>query len=100
MPVVAHTYQDLAGHRLLLLLASDPFLQAHGARHQPQAAGADTTLVAEVDGVALSCAEHPAPSLLVGGDQALVLAAAQLLGLRGGGEVGTSMAPRAVTALR
>jgi hypothetical protein len=44
--------------------------------------GQDTTLVAEVDGVALFCADHPVPSRLVGADQALVLAAAQLLGLR------------------
>jgi hypothetical protein len=49
---------------------------------RPLEPGQDTTLVAEVDGVALFCADHPVPSRLVGADQALVLAAAQLLGLR------------------
>jgi hypothetical protein len=37
--------------------------------------------VAEVDGVVLFCADQPAPSLLLGHDQAEVLVAAALLGL-------------------
>jgi anti-sigma factor RsiW len=78
LPVVAHTWQDAAGQRLVLLVASRPFPEAAGARHPPSGA----TWTAQVHGVVLFCADHPAPSLLLGADQAEVLAAAQRLGLR------------------
>jgi hypothetical protein len=77
LPVVAHTYQDVAGHRLVLLVAGQPFPQAVGARH----ASSGATWTAQVNGAVLYCADHPAPSLVVGADQAEVLAAAQRLGL-------------------
>jgi hypothetical protein len=78
LPVVAHTYQDVAGHRLVLLVAGQPFPQAAGARHTSSGA----TWTAQVDGAVLYCADQPAPSLLLGADRAEVLAAAQRLGLR------------------
>jgi Putative zinc-finger len=78
LPVVAHTYQDSAGRLVLLLQARRSFPQAHGASHQPT----DAVWTATLDGVALFCADHPAPSLLLGDDPAEVLAAAQRLGLR------------------
>ncbi len=78
LPVVAHTYQDPAGRSVLLLVAGRSFPQAHGASHLPT----DTVWTAKVDGLALYCADHPAPSLLLGDDRAEVLAAAQRLGLR------------------
>src|SRR6266567_1539934 len=59
LPVVAHTYQDVARH-----------------------ASSGATWTARVDGAVLYCADHPAPSLVVGADQAEVLVAAQQLGLR------------------
>jgi len=77
LPVVAHAYQDAAGHRLVLLVAGHTFPQATDARHS--ASGA--TWTARVNGVVLYCADHPAPSLVLGADQAEVLAAAQRLGL-------------------
>jgi anti-sigma factor RsiW len=77
LPVVAHTYQDPAGRSVVLLQAVRSFPQAHGASHQPPG----TTWTAEVQGLALFCADHPAPSLLLGDDQSLVLAAARRLGL-------------------
>jgi hypothetical protein len=77
LPVVAHHYRDAAGRRLTLLLAERSFPEAVGARHPPGA----TIWVAEVDGVAVLCADRPSPSLLVGPDQAQVLLAASLLGL-------------------
>jgi hypothetical protein len=77
LPVVAHAYQDTAGHRLVLLLAGHAFPQAVGARH----ASSGATWTAQISGVVLFCADHPAPSLLLGADQAEVLAAAQQLGL-------------------
>src|SRR6266540_633881 len=77
LPVVAHTYQDPAGRSVVLLQAVRSFPQAHGASHQPPG----TTWTAEVQGLALFCADRPAPSLLLGDDQSLVLAAAQRLGL-------------------
>ena len=61
----------------MLLQAVRSFPQAHGASHQPPG----TTWTAEVQGLALFCADRPAPSLLLGDDQSLVLAAAQRLGL-------------------
>jgi hypothetical protein len=77
LPVVAHTWQDAAGHRMVLLVASRPFPQAAGAHHAPSGA----TWTAQVHGVVLFCADQPAPSLLLGADRAEVLAAAQRLGL-------------------
>ena len=77
LPVVAHAYQDAAGHRLVLLVASRTFPQAAGARHG--SSGASWT--AQVNGVVLYCADHPAPSLVLGADRAQVVAAAQRLGL-------------------
>jgi hypothetical protein len=77
LPVVAHAYQDAAGHRLVLLVAGHTFPQALGARH----AASGATWTARVDGVVLYCADHPAPSLVVGADRAQVLVAAQRLGL-------------------
>jgi hypothetical protein len=77
LPVVAHTYQDGAGHRVVLLRADRSFPTAVGAHHP---AGSDTWVI-EVDGVVLFCADRPAPSLVVGEDRALVLLAADRLGL-------------------
>jgi Putative zinc-finger len=79
--VVAHTYQDAAGHRVVLLVSDRVFPEAAGARPRP-AGGA---WMAEVDGVVLYCAEHPAPSLVVGQDRAEVLLAADRLRLDGAG---------------
>jgi hypothetical protein len=78
LPVVAHTYQDAAGRRVVLLVADRPFPMAAGAR---PAAG--DTWIAESGRVVLFCADRPAPSLLVGPDRARVLAAADGLGLTG-----------------
>jgi hypothetical protein len=77
LPVVAHAYQDAAGHRVVLLVAGHSFPQAVGARH----ASSGATWTAQVNGLMLFCADHPAPSLLLGADRAQVLAAAQRLGL-------------------
>ena len=77
LPVVAHDYRDAAGHQLTLLLADRSFPEAVGARHPPGTA----IWVAEVDGVAVLCADRPSPSLLVGPDRAQVLLAAAQLGL-------------------
>lgn len=77
LPVVAHTYQDGAGHRVVLLQADRSFPTAVGAHHP---AGSDTW-VTEVDGVVLFCADQPAPALVVGQDRAQVLLAAERLGL-------------------
>jgi hypothetical protein len=77
LPVVAHAYQDAAGHRLVLLVAGRTFPQAVGARHS----SSNATWTAQVNGVVLYCADHPAPSLVLGADRAEVLAAAQRLGL-------------------
>jgi hypothetical protein len=77
LPVLAHTYQDAAGHRVVLLQGDRLFPEAAGARPMPDGA----TWIAEVDGVVLFCADRPAPSLVVGQDRAEVLLAAQRLGL-------------------
>ena len=58
LPVLAHTYQDPAGHRVVLLQADRSFPTAVGAHHP---AGSDTW-ISEVDGVVLFCADRPAPS--------------------------------------
>jgi hypothetical protein len=76
-PVLAHTYQDAAGHRVVLLQADRRFPEAAGARLMP----GGVTWIAEVDGVVVFCADRPAPSLVVGQDRAEVLLAAQRLGL-------------------
>jgi hypothetical protein len=81
MPVVAHTYQDAAGHRVVLLQADRSFPTAVGAHHP---AGSDAW-VTEVDGVVLFCADRPTPSLVVGQDRVQVLLAAARLGLDTGG---------------
>ena len=77
IPVVAHSYEDTAGHRVVLLRTERLFPEAAGARPMPGGA----TWIAEVDGVVLFCAERPAPSLVVGQDRAEVLLAARRLGL-------------------
>jgi hypothetical protein len=77
LPVVAHDYRDAAGHQVTLLLADRSFPEAVGATHPPGAA----IWVAEVDGVAVLCADRPSPSLLVGRGRAEVLLAASRLGL-------------------
>jgi hypothetical protein len=77
IPVVAHSYQDAAGHRVVLLRTDRLFPEAVGARHTQDGA----TWIAEVDGVVLVCAERPAPSLVVGQDRAEVLLAVRRLGL-------------------
>jgi hypothetical protein len=77
LPVLAHSYQDAAGHRVVLLRAERRFPEAAGARLM----AGDATWIAEVDGVVLFCADRPAPSLVVGQDRAEVLLAAQRLGL-------------------
>jgi hypothetical protein len=74
--VVAHTYQDPAGDRVVLLQADRSFPTAVGAHHP----GSDTR-ISEVEGVVLFCADRPAPSLVVGLDRAKVLVAAAGLGL-------------------
>src|ERR671910_740635 len=77
LPVLAHSYQDAAGRRVVLLRAERVFPEAAGARLMPGGA----TWIAEVDGVVLFCADQPAPSLVMGQDRAEVLLAAQRLGL-------------------
>jgi hypothetical protein len=77
LPVLAHSYQDAAGHRVVLLRADRVFPEAAGARVMP----GGVTWIAEVDGVVVFCADRPAPSLVVGQDRAEVLLAAQRLGL-------------------
>jgi hypothetical protein len=77
LQVVAFLYQDAAGDRVLLLRGARPFPQAAGARH----ASGGATWLARVNGVAVFCADQPAPSLLVGADQAKVQLAAERLGL-------------------
>jgi hypothetical protein len=62
---------------LLGVVAALTFPQAVGARHSSSGA----TWTAQVNGVVLYCADHPAPSLVLGADRAEVLAAAQRLGL-------------------
>jgi hypothetical protein len=76
--VVAHTYQDPAGDRVVLLQADRSFPTAVGAHH-PAGSG---TWMSEVEGVVLFCDDRPAPSLVVGRDRAKVLVAAARLGLR------------------
>jgi hypothetical protein len=78
LPVVAHTYQDAFGRRVVLLRAARSFPQAAGAHHE--AGGA--TWIADVDGVVLLCADRPVPSLVVGQDRAEVLVLARALKLR------------------
>src|SRR5215218_8773759 len=77
LEVVAHHYRDSAGRRVTLLVADRSFPEAIGARHPPGA----QTWTAEIDEVVLLCAERPSPSLLLGTDQEVVLAAAARLGL-------------------
>jgi hypothetical protein len=77
LPVVAHDYRDAAGQHVTLLLADRSFPEAVGASHPPGTA----IWVAEVDGVAVLCADRPSPSLLVAHDRAEVLGAASRLGL-------------------
>jgi hypothetical protein len=77
LPVLAHTYQDAAGHRVVWLRAERGFPEAAGARPMPDGA----TWIAAVDGVVLFCADRPGPSLVVGQDRAEVLLAARRLGL-------------------
>jgi hypothetical protein len=77
LPVVAHNYRAAAGEHVTLLLADRSFPEAVGASHPPGTA----IWVAEVDGVAVLCADRPSPSLLVGRDRAEVLLAASQLGL-------------------
>jgi len=79
--VVAHTYQDAAGHRVVLLVSDRTFPEAAGASPRPSGGA----WMAEVDGVVLYCAEHPEPSLVVGQDRAEVLLAADRLRLDGAG---------------
>jgi anti-sigma factor RsiW len=77
LPVVAHDYRDAAGRQVTLLRADRSFPEAVGASHPPGTA----IWVAEVDGVAVLCADRPSPSLLVAPDRAEVLKAASQLGL-------------------
>ena len=77
LPVVAHDYRDAAGRQVTLLRADRSFPEAVGASHPPGTA----IWVAEVDGLAVLCADRPAPSLLVAPDRAEVLKAASQLGL-------------------
>jgi hypothetical protein len=77
LPVVAHDYRDAAGRRVTLLRADRSFPEAAGASHPPGTA----IWVAEVEGVAVLCADRPAPSLLVARDQTEALQAAARLGL-------------------
>ena len=77
LPVVAHEYRDAAGRQVTLLRADRSFPEAVGARHPPGTA----IWMAEVEGVAVLCADRPSPSLLVAGDRAEVLQAASRLGL-------------------
>ena len=77
LPVVAYDYRDAGGGHVTLLLADRSFPEAVGASHPPGTA----IWVAEVDGVAVLCADRPSPSLLVGRDRTEVLLAASRLGL-------------------
>jgi putative zinc finger protein len=77
LPVVAHDYRDAAGRQVTLLRANRSFPEAAGANHPPGTA----IWVAEVDGVAVLCADRPSPSLVVARDPAQALRAASRLGL-------------------
>jgi anti-sigma factor RsiW len=77
LPVVAHDYRDVAGRQVTLLRADRSFPEAAGANHPPGTA----IWVAEVDGVAVLCADRPSPSLLVAHDRVAALTAASRLGL-------------------
>jgi hypothetical protein len=77
LPVVAHDYRDAAGREVTLLRSDRSFPEAVGASHPPGTA----IWVAEVDGVAVLCADRPSPSLLVGRARAELLEAASRLGL-------------------
>jgi Putative zinc-finger len=77
LPVVAHDYRDAAGRQVTLLRADRSFPEAAGANHPPGTA----IWVAEVDGVAVLCADRPSPSLLVAHDRVAALTAASRLGL-------------------
>jgi len=77
LPVVAHEYRDAAGRQVTLLRADRSFPEAVGANHPPGTA----IWVAEVDGVAVLCADRPSPSLLVAPDRTEALTAASRLGL-------------------
>jgi hypothetical protein len=77
LPVVAHEYRDADDRQVTLLRADTSFPEAAGADHPPGTA----IWVAEVDGVAVLCADQPAPSLLVAHDRAEALQAAARLGL-------------------
>lgn len=78
MQVTAHSYEDPAGHEVIVYQADRTFPVAQGAEH---AAGADTW-TAEIEGAVLFCADHPVPSLVVGDDRKEVALAADELGLR------------------
>jgi anti-sigma factor RsiW len=77
LPVIAHDYRDATGGHVTLLVADRSFPEAAGASHPPGTA----IWLAEVDGVAVLCADRPSPSLLVGPDRTEVLLAASQLGL-------------------
>jgi Putative zinc-finger len=77
LPVVAHEYRDAAGRQVTLLRADRSFPEAVGASH-PQGTA---IWVAEVEGVAVLCADRPSPSLLVARNRAEALQAASRLGL-------------------
>jgi hypothetical protein len=78
LEVVAHSYRDPAGHRVVVYQADRTFPAAAGAEHS----GDGRTWTAATDGAVLFCADHPVPSLVVGDDQREVILAAQELGLR------------------
>jgi hypothetical protein len=78
LEVVAHSYRDPAGHRVVVYQADRTFPVAAGAEHS----GDGRTWTAAADGTVLFCADRPVPSLVVGDDEREVILAAQELGLR------------------
>lgn len=78
MNVTAHSYQDPAGHEVVVYQADRSFPIAEGAEHTADG----ETWTAEVEGAVMLCADHPVPSLVVGDDRKEVALAAGELGLR------------------
>ncbi|MGH2750128.1 MAG: hypothetical protein ACRDK3_04550 [Actinomycetota bacterium] len=78
MDVVAHAYEDSAGHEVVVYQAEATFPVADGAEHSSNG----RTWRAATDGVVLFCADRPIPSLVVGDDEREVALAAEELGLR------------------
>lgn len=78
LEVVAHRYEDPAGHVVVVYQADQEFPVAAGAQHDRLT----ETWTATLDGRHVFCADKPIPSLVVGDDAPEVAVAAQELGLK------------------